>query len=274
MAISLESIRKVVADQPPRLLIYGTPGIGKTTLASEFPSPIFLQVEDGTPGDAELSSFGVLETYGEVMDALYALAEGEHEYRTAVLDSATALQRLVFQETCDRGDEKGNRKENIEDFGYGKGYVYSQRIWQEVLDAFAALRKKGIAVITICHSKVERFDDPETVSYDRYEIDLHDKSRGMIERDADAILLLKSPVTIKAEKLGFDKERSRADGSGNQVWFHAVSRPAYTAKNRYGMPEKFLYLRGKGYETLAKYLPQWAEEPSPEATKNKVAAAA
>ena len=57
----------------------------------------------------------------------------------------------------------------------------------------------------------DRFDDPETVSYDRYEIDMHDKSVGAIEREMDAIFLLKMPVTVKTESQGFNKERARAD---------------------------------------------------------------
>jgi len=84
-----------------------------------------------------------------------------------VVDSVSELQWLVFAETCRRGDEKGNAKNNIEDFGYGKGYVYSLRIWQELIDAVNALRNhKAMSVVLIAHSTITRFDDPETVSYD------------------------------------------------------------------------------------------------------------
>ena len=130
MAISIKNLRRVKADQPPRILIYGPAGIGKTTLASEFPEPVFLQIEDGTPGDVDMVSFGHLTSYREVMQALWSLAHDEHPFRTVVLDSITAFQRLVFAEACERGDERGNKKNNIEDFGFGKGYVYATRIWQ------------------------------------------------------------------------------------------------------------------------------------------------
>lgn len=255
MAISLESVRRVRAEKPARMVIYGPPGIGKTTLASEFPNPIFLQVEEGTPGDVELSSFGELKSFGEVMDALAALYEGEHDYKTIVVDSITALERLVFAETCIRGDDKGNAKKNVEDFGYGKGYVYAQKVWQDFIEGVNALRlHRNMTIILIAHSTVERFDDPETVSYDRYEIELHAKSVGAIEREMDAILLLKQAITIKAEDQGFNKQRARADG-GNLTLIHTQPRPAYTAKNRYGMPPTLRYDRGQGFAVLAPYLP-------------------
>ena len=33
---------------PVRCVLYGVEGIGKTTLASQFPTPLFLDTEDGT----------------------------------------------------------------------------------------------------------------------------------------------------------------------------------------------------------------------------------
>ena len=218
MALSLSDLKRVRADQPPRILMYGPPGIGKTSLAAEFDAPVFLQVEEGTPGDLELVSFGKIESFGQLMEALGVLYTEDHAFKTVVLDSVTELERLVFAETCARGDDKGNAKANIEDFGYGKGYVYAKRIWQEIIDGLNALRKdRGLTIILIAHSTVERFDDPETVSYDRYEIDLHKHSVGAIEREMDAIFLLKSPVNVKKEEQGFNKERAIADGSSDRT---------------------------------------------------------
>lgn len=274
MAMALKDLRKVRGTQPPRILIYGEPGIGKTTLAAEFPDAVFLQIEDGTPGDLELTSFGKIETFGDLMERVTQLYTEPHDLRTVVVDSATELQRLVWNETCARGDDKGNPKKQIEDFGYGKGYVRALRVWQEVIDGLNALRRdRGMTVILIAHATVDRFDDPETVSYSRYEIDLHSKAVGMVERDMDAILFLKTPVSVKIEDQGFNKERAVAQGS-RQVMIHTAGRPAYVAKNRYGMTEKIPFIKGEGFKALAKFLPvQEAEaEPAASTKPNKKAA--
>ena len=259
MAVSINSLRRVRAVSPPRLTFYGPPGVGKTTLASEFPEPIFLQVEDGTPGDVELTTFGILKTYSDVMQAIGLIYDQKLPFRTVVLDSMTEMQRLIFAETCARGDEKGNIKQNIEDFGYGKGYVYAQRIVQELVEALNLLRTdRNMAIVMIAHSTVERFDDPESVSYDRYDIDLHGKIKGQIERDMDGIFLLKQKVSIEKEEVGFNKERALAKG-GSQVWLHANPKPAYVAKNRYGIKDA-LYVRGKGFSSLEPFFPKFGEE--------------
>jgi len=116
MALSLSDLKRVRADQPPRILMYGPPGIGKTSLAAEFDAPVFLQVEEGTPGDLELDSFGKIESFGQLMEALGVLYTEDHAFKTVVVDSVTELERLVFAETCARGGDKGNAKAKLGDF--------------------------------------------------------------------------------------------------------------------------------------------------------------
>lgn len=263
-AAILSEVTDAPVNEPPRIVIYGDPGMAKTSLAASFPKPIFLQTEDGKPRDVSFKTFGLISSYDELIRRLSGLYWGEHDYATVVLDSITATEKLVFAKTCELGDEKGNKKKNIEDFGYGKGYVYAQRQWQNLMTWLYALRRdRGMAVILTAHSRIERFDDPETTSYDRYEIDLHAKSVGIITREVDAILLLKGTVSVVEEDRGFNKKRPRGEG-GDSIFIHATPKPAYVAKNRYNMPARMLFPRGKGYETLKPYLPggEYFNDPS------------
>lgn len=254
MAIDWNTLTQKKRPRPPAVLLYGPEKAGKTTLASEFPDAVFLQTEEGE-GILDIATLGKIESFDELMSAIGQIYERDHDFKTVVLDSVTALQPLIWAETGQRGDDKGNKKNRIEDFGYGKGYVYALAVWQEVLDGLNALRRdKGMSIVLIAHSKIERFDDPETVGYSRYDIDLHDKARDFLKREVDVVLLLKPDVTIKTEDAGFNKQRARADG-GRSVWMHATSRPAYAAGNRYGLPEKILYEPGKGFDALSPHFP-------------------
>lgn len=251
MAISMANLKKVRADKPPRLVIYGPEGMGKTSLAHEFPNTVFLQTEEGATGTLELDSFGLLADFEAVMDAIGSLYSEDHGFNFVALDTTTSMEKLVWAETCRR-----QKWASIEAPGYGKGYKEADYVWQELLDGLAALRRdRNMGVLFLAHSEVSRFDDPTTSSYSRYDIDLHDRAKAMINRDVDAILLIKQEVSLAKDDQGFGKDRKVGQG-GSARWIYCEGRPAYTAKNRYGMPEKVMYPPGKGYDALAPFFPQ------------------
>lgn len=251
MAIDLKSLRKVKADKPPIVMLYGPEKMGKTTLAQEFPAPVFIQTEDGASGTLELDSFGLLETYEQVREAMSSLMTDEHKFKTVVVDSISKLEKLVWAETCAR-----NNWSSIEQAGYGKGYIETDYVWAELMDGWRYLRDGcGMMVVLIGHAVTDRFDDPETQSYSRYAIDLHKRAMAILTREADAILLVKKDVVIKTEGQKAGQGRARADG-GDQRWIYCQGRPAFQAGNRYDMPDKVIFKKGEGYAALAKYFPQ------------------
>ncbi len=253
MALTMSDLRQIRATQPPRVLVYGPPGIGKTTLASEWPDPVFLQIEDGTPSDLELSSFGRLTSYDQLMEALAALYTEDHNKKTLVIDSLDKLEPLVWAKLC-----ADNQWGNIETPGYGRGYVMADAYWRDLLEGANALRRdKNMGIVYIAHSSIETVNDPTTASYSQYNIRLHKRAIGAFQDECDAIFFINQDVTLKQNdpkaKAGTGT-RVRADGGGNR-FIHMTPRPAYIAKNRYGLPDRLQYEKGKAWEILSPYFP-------------------
>lgn len=277
MAINIKNLRRIKNDQtlPPRIIIYGPPKIGKTTLASEFPNPVFLQVEDGKPADREIDAFteddgGPLLTYDKVMGSISSLYTEDHDFKTVVLDSLDKFEPLVWARVC-----KDNNWQSIEDPGYGKGYIATDRPWREFMegnDSYPGMnslrRDRGMTIVLIGHSEISRFDDPNTSSYSKYDTRLHKRANALIQDDSDAILFINQEVTIKTEELGFTQKRTHAEG-GTQRWIFAEARASFVAGNRLGIPARTLYPRSGGYKALAPYLPTHKQmaEPKPEPPK-------
>jgi hypothetical protein len=225
-------IRSVTATLPPRLLIHGLEGTGKTTLAAQFPKPVFLQTEDGTPGKLELASFGLLEDLNGVREAITALGNEANGFRTLVLDSLDALEPLIWSAVC-----REHSWSSIEAPGYGKGYVETDTVWRDLLAGFDWLRRRGMIIVLIAHSAVETINDPRAPSYTSYQLRVHKRARALLQDWADAIGFLANDVVVKSEDVGFGRKRVRADG-GSQRYLHFEARPAFTAKSRYALPAK------------------------------------
>lgn len=231
MTISLASVKRSGQPKPPTVLLYSVHGIGKTTFGASAPNPIFIQTEDGL-GAIEADTFGVLKSYGEIMDAIGSLYNEEHDFKTVVLDSADWAEPLVWAEAC-----RLNGWKDIETPGYGRGYVAALDSWKMLIDGLTALRdERGMAVVILAHSEIKKFDSPETEPYDRYQPKLHKGASAIVQEAMDCVLFANYRVSTVKTDSGFNKKLVRGVGSGERLIF-TTERPAFLAKNRWSFPE-------------------------------------
>lgn len=253
MAISLASLKKTAPKAHPIMLLYAVEKVGKTSLAAEFPNPVFMKTAgENPPADIEVPAWE-LESLDDFFTGIEVLFTEEHDFKTLAIDAADGLERLVYDEACKR-----NGWENIEAPGYGKGYVAAEAVWREVVQALTSLRDaKGMMVVLIAHAETFRFDSPTSDPYARYRPNLHKKACDVIQPAADIIAFINYRVSIKKEDVGFNKEVKRGEGQGLRV-IYLEERPGFIAGNRYGMPSELPYKKGNGFAEIAKYLPQAA----------------
>jgi len=231
VSIDLQAIRKGRQARPPRVVIYSEHGMGKSTFGSEAPNPIFIPTEDGL-GSLNVEAFPLATSYQDVLDAIATLYTEEHEYRTVVLDSLDWLEALVWQHVAKEGDQ-----ENIEGFGYGKGYAIAADAFRNVLAGLNALRiEREMVVILTAHSMVKRFDDPASEPYDRYMLKLHAKAGSLVQEWADVVGFISQEHLVRKEDVGFGKKVARGVAIGDHV-LHLKRTPAWDAKNRYSLPD-------------------------------------
>lgn len=229
MAFDLSSVTLGGDATPPRIIVYGPHGVGKTTLAASAPKPIVIRTEDGL-STLRVPTFPVARHYGDVLDAIGALYGQAHPYETAVLDSLDWLEPLIWQAVA-----RENGVENIEGIPYGKGYIFADEKWQQVLDGLTALRDRGMTVIALAHTEIKRFDAPDTEPYDRYQIKLHKRAAALVQEWADVVGFARYEVHTEKTDTGFNKKIVRGVGAGTRL-LSVEERPAWYAKNRYALP--------------------------------------
>lgn len=244
MAFDLASIQSGPRAAPPRILLYGPHGCGKTTLAASAPEPIFICTEDGL-GTLETPAFPLVTSTQDVAEAIGALFHQEHNYCTVILDSADWLDNLIQAEV------KASRSEK--ELAYGRDALLGAEQWRELLDGFNALRThRKMAVILIAHCEIKRFDPPDSDSYERYQPKLMARASAVVQEWADMVLFANFQAYVKTETVGTGKQQTikKALSAGERL-LHTGEKPAYLAKNRYSLPDTLPF----SWKALAQAMP-------------------
>ncbi len=261
MAFDLNSIQRGSGNVPPRILIHGVQGVGKTSMIAGAPTPIVIQTEDGL-GAIDVPAFPLAKTYGDVMSALETLAGENHEFQTLMIDSLDWFEPMAWREYVARNPttEKGAAVRSIEDYGYGKGYVGAVDLWMDYIEAINYLRnERKMTIIQTAHTNVKRYNDPSSEPYDRYQIKLQERASAKLQEHCDIVMFQNWRVAVKE----VSKDRNRGVGSGERVAYFE-ERPAFIAKNRCNMPSEITLPRDplKVFDAVAQHIPYFKKQES------------
>lgn len=239
MAFDLSSITTGRVDLPPRIIILGTPKVGKSTFGCSAPDVIALPIkgEEGVD-DLDCAKFPTCPTFDDVISALASLAEGEHKYRYVMLDSTSTLEPMIWDAVCrEVGDKNGRPCSQIElvGGGYGKGYASALSYWRRITDTLDYLRReRGMGCILTGHVKVKVFNDPLVDPYDQFQWDVHQQAASCLLKWADVILFARHAQytrTLEDTGKGKNPDRVRASGTGERR-LYTQERPAHPGGGR------------------------------------------
>ncbi len=233
MAINLSQLKKPDGNRPIIATLVGEAGLGKTTLASMFPNPVFIRTEDGTmslSGRDDVSLFDLANSSNDVLDQIEALATQEHNFKTVVIDSITQLATIIEKEIVE-ADPKA-KSINQAGGGYGAGYNTAATMHGKVREWIGALAyERGLNVIFIGHADTETMDLPDLDPYTRYTIRMHKKSLPHYIDNVDMVAHIRLKTFTRGEG---DKKRAISTGEREIICFPVASS---VTKNRFGVTE-------------------------------------
>lgn len=229
--MTLSSVRRGVAATPDRILVVGTEGVGKTSWAAGAPSPIFICAEDGMPRAlSEVARFPAPETFDDVLEAVRTLTSSDHEFKALVIDTIDWLEPLIWAYVCKRDNKK-----DIEEYGYGKGYVAAADEWRRLLAALDVLRRaKGMEIILLAHASIRVFQNPAGADYARYECKLNKNAAALVKEWCDVNLFAIHEEFVTESDI---EKKGKGVSTGRRV-VKTTRCAAWDAKNRHGLPDE------------------------------------
>ena len=244
---------------PYKVVIYGAEGIGKTTFASKFPAPVFIDTEDSTARMDGVDRFDGIKTLDEVNLAIETLRTEDHSYQTLVIDTFDKLELMINDKVCEEQKVTG-----IEAIGYGKGYTYVAEKVNKLLGALDALRMaKGMNIVIVCHAQMRKFEQPDEMgAYDRWELKLSKKAAPMVKEWADMVLFANYKTFVI-------KDGSSNKAQGGKRVMYTTHNPCWDAKNRDGLPDQCEFDFAPIAHLFGKIEQPKAEAPKKENPKKK-----
>jgi len=229
---------------PLHMLVYGVPGIGKTSFAAYFPNPVFLiePLEDGINNLVEWNQCPKPKDILIAADWDEVLEKSHPDYlpvgtQTLILDAIGGFERLCFKHVCAEQYEDDWSKSGF--FSYYTGpKTASVEYWPELLGNLHTCRMEGINTIILGHQKTDVFQNPIGADHTQLKPDITNQIAEPSIKNFKAILYYSYEYEVKTPKK--DQKKGEKPGkadedSGSRMLFTSM-HPVYTGKNSFGLP--------------------------------------
>ncbi|WFB60544.1 AAA family ATPase [Paenibacillus sp. BR1-192] len=217
-----------------KVVLYGPEGIGKSSLAAQFPNPVFIDTEGSTKQLnvqrlQKPSSWEMLK-----QQVQWVKQQGPARFGTLIIDTVDWAEMLCVESVCATHNKNG-----VEDFGFGKGYIYVAEEIGRFLNLLSDVVEAGIHVVLTAHAQITKFEQPDEMgAYDRYQLKLGQKTGSrtapLVKEWADIVLF----INYKTYSIATDDKGKKHKAQGGTRTMYTTHHPAWDAKNRHGLPDE------------------------------------
>lgn len=231
--IDFKNAKPTVVAMPPKIILYGRNGIGKSYFASSAPSPIFLDLDENIYELPVISNrtLGVdLKTFEDVLGFMGLLFNEEHEFKTLVIDSLSSLERLITQKVL-----YDNHVNSLASFKYGQGNLKMIPLWEEFFTKLKKLwKRKSMTILLLGHDRERREETVSGISYTQHQLNLYDKASEILRNWCSCVLFAEDEIELSEESVEFKKKVPKTKNSTRIL--HTDGGTAFLAKNTYNLP--------------------------------------
>ncbi len=244
----LKQRKKKAPKRAEVIVVHSLEGGGKTSFAAQFPGANFLMSANETGLHTltskklipECNYFPEFRLWNDVLDLTEEMiaAPDKLRPRSIVVDTVNGIETLLHRHVCER-DYGGNMTKNGF-LSYKEGYLASMPDWRAWLDRLDKLRNLGTTIVLLCHTKIEKYNNPEGPDYHRFVAEVEAPTWGATRKFADLVVFLNFATEVSDVTGGENKKKTGKGKGGLTRVYHFDRMAAFDAKQRHGLPTKFV----------------------------------
>lgn len=179
------------------IMLYGLPGVGKTSLAAQFPKSIIIGFEMGTNGldDVYVQPTKTWNEWKQIVSQLLKKPELKEKFETICIDTTDSAWDLCVKYICSQ-----NGVEKLGDIPWGQGYDQAKK---EFASGFRDLSYAGYGLVFISHSTEKTFKDEKGEEYTQIAPALPNRPYDIINKMVDIIGYIREIETENGERKRF-----------------------------------------------------------------------
>ena len=208
-----------------KIVLFGPEGIGKSTFASKFPNPLYIDTE-GSTKQLDVARLPNPTTWSELLEEVKYVIANPNICGTLVIDTADWAEKLAIAHTVQM-----LKVANLADVPWGKGYEWLEQEFKNLLNLLDDVIYKGINVVLTAHAQIRTFYEPDNIGqYDRYELKLQKKTSPLLKEWAEMLLFANYKTQII-----IDQKTGKSKGMGGNRVMYTTHTPSWDAKNRFDL---------------------------------------
>lgn len=219
---------KIIKDKTKpkglRIVVYGTHGIGKTTLASKLPDAVFFDYENGTHGIEVSKASDLPRSFSELNASFAELTRDKQGFKNLIIDSVDKLEEILDASAC-----VGKGYESVFTVNdYGRTVSGFTSAFGSMLDNASKMVESGMNIMFIAHEQTRKCEPLEgSGAYDHHELKLSKGNTKLLMQWADVVIY--TAYKTFAVK---DDETKKVRAGGGKRWCFCVHTNDWEAKHR------------------------------------------
>ena len=235
MPFTMNSIHKGIQSMPRKIIIYGPPKVGKSTLAGSTKNAIMIPTEDRV-SHIFCDKTPVVQDYSNILDVFNLLkTEKKHSYKRIIIDSLDWLEPILHKKICAEKNLKSITDDHNKETAFQKGLKYlAVEGWKSFLRDCDDMREEGFDIIIVAHSTTITVNPPTSDSYDKAVMKIDKNALSVVEEWADLIAFYAQEIFVKTDDRQLNK-KGKAVTSNRRILHLAGENPSMINGNSFGL---------------------------------------